>query len=328
MLPAAIAESGPSHRDGAGDPRCWGESALRTSRSVHLAREPVSSPRRPDDEVKMTGRLLASISAVLACSAATASVSAAHPSSGGASYGGRPSVSKLECIDGQTGRCAQGAILRVRGEGLAQAITVTFLGGRGSRDDVNARTDKRSPHRVLVRVPARAASGPVRVRSRSASVSTASKRLQVTPAPVTAPAVPAGEGVFPIRGEHDFGTEINRFGGGREHQGQDVFAKCGTPLVAARSGTVTAVKFQERAGNYVVITADDGTSQAYMHMLEPGTVEQRSRVAAGQPIGQVGQTGRASGCHLHFELWTAPGWYQGGRPIDPLPELQAYAARG
>jgi murein DD-endopeptidase MepM/ murein hydrolase activator NlpD len=36
----------------------------------------------------------------------------------------------------------------------------------------------------------------------------------------------------------------------------------------------------------------------------------------------------ASACHLHFELWTAPGWYSGGQPIDPLPSLQAWDRRG
>jgi murein DD-endopeptidase MepM/ murein hydrolase activator NlpD len=36
--------------------------------------------------------------------------------------------------------------------------------------------------------------------------------------------------------------------------------------------------------------------------------------------------GRASGCHLHFEMWTAPGWYQGGDVFDPLPELTRWDA--
>ena len=123
-------------------------------------------------------------------------------------------------------------------------------------------------------------------------------------------------------------TEVNGFGGGRGHQGQDIFATCGTPLVSARSGIVTVATSEARAGNYTVITADDWTSQAYMHMLEPATVVRDQRVTAGQPIGQVGQSGRATGCDLHFELWTAPGWYEGGTAVDPLPELQQYATRG
>jgi murein DD-endopeptidase MepM/ murein hydrolase activator NlpD len=38
----------------------------------------------------------------------------------------------------------------------------------------------------------------------------------------------------------------------------------------------------------------------------------------------VGDTGDASACHLHFEIWTAPGWYDGGHVIDPLASLQAW----
>jgi len=129
-----------------------------------------------------------------------------------------------------------------------------------------------------------------------------------------------------VQGTHDFGTSINRFGGGRGHKGQDIFAACGTPIVAARGGKVTWAEYHARAGNYAVITADDGTSQAYMHMRKPALVERGELVPAGQPIGEIGETGRAQGCHLHFELWTAPGWYRGGKAVDPLADLQRWDA--
>jgi len=75
-------------------------------------------------------------------------------------------------------------------------------------------------------------------------------------------------------------------------------------------------------------TSPDGTSRASVHLLAPATVRQGDEVAAGQALGAVGETGRAPGCHLHDEPWTAPGWYQGGQAVDPLPELQALAAGG
>jgi murein DD-endopeptidase MepM/ murein hydrolase activator NlpD len=134
---------------------------------------------------------------------------------------------------------------------------------------------------------------------------------------------------FPILGPHVFGTGAAAFGGARNHQGQDVFAACGTPLVAAHGGTVKYAGFQARAGNYLVIDNEGaGTDYGYMHLRDAALVATGDRVRTGQPIGFVGDTGDADGCHLHFELWTAPGWYAGGQPIDPLPSLQAWDRRG
>ena len=135
--------------------------------------------------------------------------------------------------------------------------------------------------------------------------------------------------IFPIRGRHDFGGPDARFGAprpGHTHEGQDVFAACGTKLVAAQGGTVVYSGFQSAAGNYIVIHGLDGYDNAYMHMAQPSPFTQGDTVYTGQQIGVIGETGDATACHLHFELWTAPGWYSGGKAVDPLPSLQSWDA--
>lgn len=131
--------------------------------------------------------------------------------------------------------------------------------------------------------------------------------------------------IFPVRGTHDFGESGARFGAGRaghSHEGQDIMADCGTPLVAARGGTVAMRARHSRAGNYLVIQDPvTGEGHMYAHLREPAIVRRGQRVETGQPIGVVGDTGSASACHLHFEIWTAPGWYRGGSPIDPFAAL-------
>jgi hypothetical protein len=135
---------------------------------------------------------------------------------------------------------------------------------------------------------------------------------------------------FPVRGKHTFGTGIAAFGAqrnGHTHQGQDVFADCGTPLVAARGGVVKLNQEDENAGYYLVIDgAGTDVDYVYMHMKAPSPLKKGAPVMTGQPIGEVGDTGDADGCHLHFELWTAPGWYRGGTVYDPLPKLRRWDA--
>ena len=132
--------------------------------------------------------------------------------------------------------------------------------------------------------------------------------------------------VFPIRGRHDLGqSATNNFGGARDHKGQDMFAACGTPLVAARGGRVRYAGYHAQAGNYVIITSKETrTDYVYMHMRSAPLVRTGQQVATRQALGAVGSSGNASGCHLHFETWTAPGWYAGGKPFDPLPALRAW----
>ncbi|MGE5636126.1 MAG: M23 family metallopeptidase [Nocardioidaceae bacterium] len=133
---------------------------------------------------------------------------------------------------------------------------------------------------------------------------------------------------FPVPAAHSFGSSGARFGAGRaghSHQGQDVMASCGTPLLAARGGTVQYNGYHGAAGNYVVIDGDGtGTDYTYMHLRERSPFRKGDRVYTGQRIGTVGQTGNARGCHLHFEMWAPPGWYEGGKPFDPYPSLLAW----
>jgi murein DD-endopeptidase MepM/ murein hydrolase activator NlpD len=135
---------------------------------------------------------------------------------------------------------------------------------------------------------------------------------------------------FPILGAHEFGLSAGRFGAGRAghtHQGQDVMAACGTPLLAARGGVVQYAEYEANAGNYVVIDGQGSPNDfMYAHLAEPSPLQVGETVRTGQPIGIVGDTGDASACHLHFEIWGAPGWYEGGSPFDPLPDLEKWDA--
>jgi murein DD-endopeptidase MepM/ murein hydrolase activator NlpD len=131
---------------------------------------------------------------------------------------------------------------------------------------------------------------------------------------------------FPLLGPHNFGGADARFGAPRSghiHQGQDIVAGCGQKELVDETGQVRVNAYQAGgAGYYVVLHgALTGTDSVYMHLKAPSWAPVGTNVFAGQQIGKVGATGDATGCHLHFERWTAPGWFVGGAAYDPLPEL-------
>jgi murein DD-endopeptidase MepM/ murein hydrolase activator NlpD len=135
---------------------------------------------------------------------------------------------------------------------------------------------------------------------------------------------------FPVAGSYSWGNDGSRFGAprdGHRHQGHDLAAAEGTPVVAPRGGVIEAVQYQARgAGHYVVLDGDDeDRDYVFMHLRSGSIpVTEGQRVRTGQRIGEVGNTGRSFGAHLHFEVWVG-GWYTGGEPIDPLPLLRAWA---
>ena len=138
------------------------------------------------------------------------------------------------------------------------------------------------------------------------------------------------EVVHPVKGEVGYGEGGARYGadrGGREHEGQDVFAPAGTPLVAVRDGVVLPPEGTDGGrGHYVAIyspKADE--TYVYLHMLEPAAVEPGEEVVVGEKVGKLGCTGSCFGDHLHFEVRRGKG-YQ-GEHRDPMPLLER-AARG
>ena len=178
--------------------------------------------------------------------------------------------------------------------------------------------------------------GPLRLprdgrrrRGRAARVERPERAVRRRPPSRTRPAFVFLRHQFPIRGPHGYGEYAARFGGGRGHQGQDVIAACGTPLVAARGGMVKFKQYHSAAGYYLVIDGEQtGIDYTYMHLAAAGAREQ-GRAREDGPADRLssGGTGRASACHLHFEMWSAPGWYSGGSPFDPLPDLLAWDKR-
>ena len=98
------------------------------------------------------------------------------------------------------------------------------------------------------------------------------------------------------------------------HAGIDI-AGSGS-ISAAQSGTVVAAEFHSGWGNYVKIDHGNGLETLYAHM-ERGSipVSVGDTVSQGQTIGTMGQTGSATGVHLHFEV------YVNGVQVDPAPYL-------
>jgi murein DD-endopeptidase MepM/ murein hydrolase activator NlpD len=134
---------------------------------------------------------------------------------------------------------------------------------------------------------------------------------------------------FPLVGEFSYGGAGSRFGAqrkGHSHQGQDLSAAEGTPIVAPRGGVVKTVSYQAGgAGHYAVLDGEgEARDYVFMHMRTGSVVvREGQRVRTGQRIGEVGSTGESSGPHLHFEVWLGR-WFDGGHPVDPLPFLKTW----
>ena len=124
---------------------------------------------------------------------------------------------------------------------------------------------------------------------------------------------------FSTRVTSRYGTRSDPFTGeSRSHSGIDIdgYGCEGSAVTAADSGTVITASYSDGYGNYIIIDHGNGMQTLYAHMSGLA-VGEGSSVSKGQTIGYVGSTGRATGTHLHFEVFvggsrTDPASYFGG----------------
>ncbi len=129
---------------------------------------------------------------------------------------------------------------------------------------------------------------------------------------VAAPSTSKFRLIWPVKGRLS-----SKFGPrkGRKHDGIDVANKVGTPIVAAQSGQVVYADNKLTGyGNLIIIRHNASMFTAYAHSNRM-YVSKGDKVRKGQHIADVGETGRVTGPHLHFEL------RRGDKAIDPLPYL-------
>lgn len=141
-----------------------------------------------------------------------------------------------------------------------------------------------------------------------------------------APSEPPEVLLMPVQGVR-VASVVNTWGGlrdgGRFHEGQDIFAPSGTPVLAAAPGYVYRIGLNWRGGNVVVVVAGGGQRHYYAHLSEYGDIREGQYVDESTVIGYVGNSGNAASTppHLHFGVYVGPDGGCGWSPIDPLPML-------
>ena len=127
---------------------------------------------------------------------------------------------------------------------------------------------------------------------------------------------------FPVRGMSGrairSGVGAQRDAGRRSHEGIDIFAPRGTPVVAARDGWVGRTLTNTLGGNVIWVWSPAAGLSAYYAHLERHAANPGQRVRTGDILGYVGNTGNARGgpTHLHFGVYVA-----GEGSVDPLPYI-------
>ncbi|MFN3642367.1 MAG: DUF5930 domain-containing protein [Gemmobacter sp.] len=125
----------------------------------------------------------------------------------------------------------------------------------------------------------------------------------------------------PVRGQVRFTSGFGwrrdpKTGSGRMHAGADFAGPRGTPIHATADGTVVEAGWHAGYGNVVTIRHAFGIETRYAH-LSKISVRNGERVSRGTRIGDMGNTGRSTGTHLHYEVRL------GGTPVNPMTYIKA-----
>jgi len=142
--------------------------------------------------------------------------------------------------------------------------------------------------------------------------------------------------VFPVVAQVQYSDDFGQSRPGGPHQGNDIIAAKKSPAVAAEAGKVKYWTTSPTAGCMLYLYGQSGTTYYYIHLNNDltmrndnrgqcvrgtaYTVKNGARVAAGQQVGYVGDSGDANGVHPHLHFEVHPN---GGKATDPYPYLQA-----
>lgn len=126
---------------------------------------------------------------------------------------------------------------------------------------------------------------------------------------------------MPVKAAHRFtsgfgGRRDPKTGGYRQHNGIDLAGPIGTPVLASGEGVVTHASRQSGFGNLIKISHGFGLESSYAH-LNKIHVSVGDKVSLGDHIGDMGNTGRTTGPHLHYEIRS------GGTPVNPMTYIRA-----
>jgi murein DD-endopeptidase MepM/ murein hydrolase activator NlpD len=134
------------------------------------------------------------------------------------------------------------------------------------------------------------------------------------------PPAPAGTMVCPVDGATTFRDSWGEpRPGGRGHTGVDMMSPLGTPLVAMENGVIINPNWHYAGGIGLTVLGDSGDSWYYAHLNGYASgIQAGTRVAAGQLVGYVGETGNAAGPHLHLAHILSSGQY-----VNPYPVVAA-----